>query len=540
MRTSLLNEIVIMAAGTIRAQKMRSGLTILGIVIGITSMVGMTSLILGFDATLRDSIRELGPDTIFVAQFSGLSVMSGAEFQALLDRPTLTPADARAIERQASETVGRVTIAVGEGGPGSIRSRVSYDGEQTLPLAIVGAMNDYPDVFSLTLDTGRFFTEGEVSHRRRVVVLGQGPYEGLFPNVDPLGKTVRVDNHPFTVIGIIGPRASFGGLDAGQDDIAIIPHTVYQQQYGVQLERSRRGRLQNLLIAVVPREGVTRDAAMRDVTEVMRIRHDLRLDEANDFDLITQDAALRLWEQVSSAVFLALVSISSIALLVGGIGVMAIMTIFGQGADARDWYAEGDRRPPAGDPLAVPPRGGVPDGDRRCVRHPLRQRHRHQRELRHRFPGCPTLVVVRPGNQLLGDRRDCLRHRAGGASLRSRPDRGAPLRVAAREPRAAPLTGKSGTMAVSPGGPGAAGRRNGSDESLRRIGHPQCRRGGSQRLRQDAADFGDPVRREGDKPPRHGRTRETRSPTLTRRRWRASIRCRPLRRSSNGTARRST
>ena len=327
MRTSLLNEIVIMAAGTIRAQKMRSGLTILGIVIGITSMVGMTSLILGFDATLRDSIRELGPDTIFVAQFSGLSVMSRAEFQALLDRPTLTPADARAIERQASETVGRVTIAVGEGGPGSIRSRVSYDGEQTLPLAIVGATNDYPDVFSLTLDTGRFFTEGEVSHRRRVVVLGQGPYEGLFPNVDPLGKTVRVDNHPFTVIGIIGPRASFGGLDAGQDDIAIIPHTVYQQQYGVQLERSRRGRLQNLLIAVVPREGVTRDAAMRDVTEVMRIRHDLRLEEPNDFDLITQDAALRLWEQVSSAVFLALVSISSIALLVGGIGVMAIMTI---------------------------------------------------------------------------------------------------------------------------------------------------------------------------------------------------------------------
>ena len=327
MRTSLLSEIVLMAVGTIRTQRMRSGLTILGIVIGITSMVGMTSLILGFDETLRESIEELGPETIFVAQFSGLSLMSGAEFQALLDRPTLTPADARAIERQAPETVASVTVAIGEGGPGAVRSRLSYDGEQTLPLTIVGASQDYPEVFSLTLDAGRFFTEGDVSHRRRVVAIGQGPREALFPNIDPLGRTIRIDNQPYTVIGVIGPRATFGGMDAGQDDIAIIPYSVYQRQYGLRLERSQRGRLQNLLIAVIPREGVTREAAMRDVTEVMRIRHGLRLDDPNDFDLITQDAALRLWEQVSSAVFLALVSISSIALMVGGIGVMAIMTI---------------------------------------------------------------------------------------------------------------------------------------------------------------------------------------------------------------------
>ena len=327
MRTSLLSEIVLMAVGTIRTQRVRSGLTILGIVIGITSMVGMTSLILGFDETLRESIEELGPETIFVAQFSGLSLMSGAEFQALLDRPTLTPADARAIERQAPETVASVTVAIGEGGPGSVRSRLSYDGEQTLPLTIVGASQDYPEVFSLTLDAGRFFTEGDVSHRRRVVAIGQGPREALFPNIDPLGRTIRIDNQPYTVIGVIGPRAAFGGMDAGQDDIAIIPYSVYQRQYGLRLERSQRGRLQNLLIAVIPREGVTREAAMRDVTEVMRIRHGLRLDDPNDFDLITQDAALRLWEQVSSAVFLALVSISSIALMVGGIGVMAIMTI---------------------------------------------------------------------------------------------------------------------------------------------------------------------------------------------------------------------
>ena len=327
MRGSLLQEIVIMAATTIRTQKMRSGLTILGIVIGITAIVGMTSLIRGFDESLRDTIREIGPETIFVAQFSGLSLMSGADFNELLKRPTLTPADARAIERQA-ESIDQVAISIGEGGgPGSTRARLFYQGERTKLIGITGTTNNYPDVFHVPPEQGRFFTEGEVSHRRRVVVLGQTPYLALFPNVDPIGKTVRIGNQPYTVIGVIGPLPGLGGLDAGQDDIALIPHTAYQKQFGVRLSRSRRGRLQFLMIAAVPHEGVAREDAMRDVTEVMRIRHGLRLDEPNDFDLINQDAALRLWDQISSATFLALVAISSIALLVGGIGVMAIMTI---------------------------------------------------------------------------------------------------------------------------------------------------------------------------------------------------------------------
>ena len=325
MRGSLLREIVVLAATTIRTQKMRSALTILGIVIGITAIVGMTSLIRGFDESLRDSIRELGPDTVFVAQYSSASMMSGADFNELLKRPTLTPADARAIERQAG-SIAQVNITIGEG-PGSTRSRLHYRGERTKPITILGTTHNYPDVFHVTLEQGRFFTEGEVSHRRRVAVLGQTPFQALFPAVDPIGKTVRIGNQPYTVIGVIGPRPGLGGLDAGQDDVALIPHSAYQKQFGVRLSQSRRGRMQFLLIGAVPREGVAREDAVRDVTEVMRIRHGLRLDEPNDFDIMTQDTALRLWEQISGATFLALVAISSIALLVGGIGVMAIMTI---------------------------------------------------------------------------------------------------------------------------------------------------------------------------------------------------------------------
>ena len=132
MHTSLLQEIVVMAATTIRTQKMRSALTILGIVIGITSIVGMTALIRGFDESLRDSIRELGPETMFIAQVSAVSFMSGAEFNELLKRPTLTPADARAIERQA-ESIGAVSIMIGEG-PGARSIKLELP-----PFTLVGA-----------------------------------------------------------------------------------------------------------------------------------------------------------------------------------------------------------------------------------------------------------------------------------------------------------------------------------------------------------------------------------------------------------------
>ena len=328
MRGSLLREIVAMAATTVRTQKMRSALTILGVVIGITSIVGMTSLIRGFDESLRESIQELGPDTISLMQFGLSSFMAGADFNELLKRPTLTPGDARAIERQA-ESISRVVLTLGEaGGPGGpSRSRVNYRGERTAPTTIIGTTHDYPDVFHVDIEQGRFFTEGEVSHRRRTVVLGKGPNDALFPNIDPIGKTVRIANQPYTVVGVMGPRPGAGGFNADQDNFVVIPHTAYQKQFGLRIARMRRGRFLALTITAVPREGVARDDALRDVERVMRIRHGLRLDEPNDFDMLTQDAALRLWDRVSGATFLALVAISSIALLVGGIGVMAIMTI---------------------------------------------------------------------------------------------------------------------------------------------------------------------------------------------------------------------
>jgi putative ABC transport system permease protein len=323
LRIALFNEIGFMAFQTLRANKMRSALTIVGVVIGITAIVGMTSLVRGFDSSFKAVVEETGPNTIYVAKFSGLSFMSGQDFIDLIRRPNLTPNDARALE--ALDSV-RFTDTMLGSGIGDSRRRLSYRGEETKRLQILGTSELFAEVGFLSLEAGRFFTASELQHRRAVVVLGQGPFQSLFPFTDPIGKKVRVAGQPYTVIGVMGPRQSPGGFNLGQDDIAVIPYTRYESQFGVPGFRMAGGAHRDVTLTVMPRDG-QREAALREIEEVMRIRHGLRLDEPNDFDLVTQDAMLRVWERTTQAVFLALVVISSIALLVGGIGVMAIMTM---------------------------------------------------------------------------------------------------------------------------------------------------------------------------------------------------------------------
>ena len=327
MHRGLLAEIATMALDTLRVNKLRSALTVLGVVIGITAIVGMTSLVRGFDQSLRDSIRTLGPSTIFVAQFSGVSLASGREFNDLIKRPALTIADAEAIAEQAP-SIAMIDIMLG-GGPGQqIRERLFYGDERTRTLQVLGTTQYFPEVQSNDIELGRFFTATEVQHRRPVIVIGQAPAEALFPNTDPIGKLVRLGAERYTVVGVLAPRPSLGGFNAGQDEIAIIPQTTFQKQFGIRAVRiQNRGEIRNIVIAAVPYDGVPREQALLEVEEIMRIRHGLRLDEENDFDLATQDAILEIWNQVSQATFLGLIVISSIALMVGGIGVMAIMMI---------------------------------------------------------------------------------------------------------------------------------------------------------------------------------------------------------------------
>ncbi len=324
MRWALFDEIFSMSWDTVRSNRLRSGLTILGIVIGITSIVGMTSLITGFDRSMREQIQQLGPDTLIVSQLSGVSLLGG-NFRELFMRPTLTLADAAAIERNAP-SIAMVDIVLGQGDPNAVFP-VRYRNETSKPVMIVGSTENFLDVNHLTLSHGRFFTENEVQRRQRVVVLGQTPYEALFPLQDPIGKRVRINRVEHEVVGVAAKRPTPGGMSMGADDFAVIPYTAHAKQFGNQIMRMGRGQLSFVIIVAVPRSDAPREQARSEVENIMRIRHGLRLEEPNDFDLLTQDSILETWDQITQATFLALVVLSSIALMVGGIGVMSVMTI---------------------------------------------------------------------------------------------------------------------------------------------------------------------------------------------------------------------
>jgi putative ABC transport system permease protein len=325
---ALLRETAAMAFETLRSNKMRSALTVLGVVIGVTSIVGMTSLIRGFDASLRDSINSLGPNTIWIQRFGALSLSSGASFQSFLRRPPITVADMHAVERLA-ETAGTVDIWLGAGPPQPTMERFFYRSDRTRPTLVLGTTERYAEVNAAKMFAGRPFTAQEVLRNRHVAVLGFGPYQALFEKrgIDPIGKQIRIGAIEYTVIGVIDKRPSPGGVGLSPDDFASIPYGAYRKQFGN--ERNRSGPFGGMpaMVVVVPKPEASRDDTLRELEAIMRIRHGLTLDQPNDFDLVTSDAILAVWDEISRALLLALVVISSIALMVGGIGVMAIMTI---------------------------------------------------------------------------------------------------------------------------------------------------------------------------------------------------------------------
>jgi putative ABC transport system permease protein len=322
LRASLLKEIVFLSLDTIRANKLRSALTILGVVIGVSSVVGMTSLIRGFGDQMTGLVQQMGASTVYVAKLSIASLFSGRNFFDLLKRPDITEEDAKAI-KELCPSVDLVGIQLG-GGPAQQPQRFAYRDKSTKPMQVIGSTANFPETNYLEIAAGRFFSDYEVSHRRQVVVLGFAPAEALFPNLDPIGKKVRIGADEYTVIGTVGKRPSpLGGNQP--NEFAVIPISTYDKKYDT--PRIRGMLVRFVMLAIVPHQGVSREQLQKEVEEVMRTRHHLRLDQENDFDILTSDMILKIFDQITQAVVLALVVISSIALMVGGIGVMAIMTI---------------------------------------------------------------------------------------------------------------------------------------------------------------------------------------------------------------------
>jgi putative ABC transport system permease protein len=321
-RLGLVKEILGISIQTLHANKLRSSLTILGVVIGVTSIVAMTSLINGFGESLDAQIRQLGSNTVYLQKFGIQSFASGKDFLELVKRPNLNEEDARVIAE--SPLVDRVGMQVGGGGPFTQTMRVSYGNDATRPVALVGATANFAETNFIAFDAGRPFVDFEVTNRRQVALLGFGPADTLFlsKGIDPIGKEIRIGADRYTVVGTLAKRPAAIG-DA--DGFVVVPFTTYEKKFPTPRFRGILNRPLQFAVSAAP--GVSQEDLQAEIEQIMRGRHRLRLGEENDFDMMTADSIMGFVRQFTQAVVLALVVISSIALMVGGIGVMAIMTI---------------------------------------------------------------------------------------------------------------------------------------------------------------------------------------------------------------------
>jgi putative ABC transport system permease protein len=304
------------ALETLRSSKVRSALTVLGIVIGVSSVISMAAVIQGLNKFVQDRVESLGSHTYFLTRFPPGTDPSRMP-ERIRTRRYLEYTYADSI-RQAAPHVKIVTTA-GTRGFFLGDSNLITSGDRSVEKVIVrGAEPEYVDAIPLfSIARGRFISAFDQEHARPVVVLGAAISESLFPNSDPLGQTIRINGATYEVIGVFEHDQGLF-LGPGVDIFAIIPLSNFKKQYPEAKEL--------ILIFTLP-EDVNVEAAQGEVIQAMRRLRRIPADKDNDFELSSPDFLSNLWNQLTGALVILTTVISSIGLLVGGIGVMNIMLI---------------------------------------------------------------------------------------------------------------------------------------------------------------------------------------------------------------------
>jgi putative ABC transport system permease protein len=306
-----LFEGIAIAIDAMRANKLRSTLTILGVVIGVTTVMAVGSLVQGIRRQIFNAIEVAGPTTFYVLRYFSQTPLNPDRLPyEVRIRPVLQSTDADAIGRLPEIRYAGMWVQVFQ--------KIEYQGERTQQVVIFGADAHYMDIQGGTLLRGRMFSRAELGGEP-VIVLETTVADRLFGRLEPLGRQVRINGRSFRVIGIY-ERPSNIFEPPGQDTGGIVPFASARESF--QYDETNA-----LFIAVRPRPGVPVDVAMDGVTVALRRTRHLHPGMPNTFDLITQDQILDVIGKFTSYFFLAMVALSSVALLVGGIGVMAIMMV---------------------------------------------------------------------------------------------------------------------------------------------------------------------------------------------------------------------
>lgn len=311
-------EILLMALDSIRAHKFRSFLTVLGIVIGVMTAIVIASLLTGMRQSIVSIIEEYGTNNIYAFHLSTGPRTQEDRLERL--RKPLTVTDAEAIKQMAPavEDVGHVAPNVGYGG-GPFDDNITYQGHNYRWGNTSGVSPNYAEIVNIAVREGRFITEADNDQRRNVMVIGVNAAEALFPGRQTgiVGTEVKMGGYNFEIVGVLEKRKNGFFGENEEDNAVFIPFRTAQKI------APAKG---YLLLVIKARSGLVREA-LEQSEEVLRRRRNVSFSQPNNFDIKTADKFIEQFDSITGMVGLIAIAISSLGLLVGGIGVMNIMLV---------------------------------------------------------------------------------------------------------------------------------------------------------------------------------------------------------------------
>jgi putative ABC transport system permease protein len=313
MRVFQNRENLAMALQTLMAHKFRSFLTVLGIIIGVLTVIVIASILTGMRQNVITFVEDFGTNNIFGFHL-GMGPQFGRRPREEWLRKPLTPADALALKEQCPS----VQDVAWEGIPWRTQIKIKYQNNILRNFQFNGVPANYANVANLKLDQGRFFTETEDEHRMSVVVIGPDAKEAMFPFVDAIGKQILINGHPFTVVGVTQKaKGGFIGEGNERDRQVVIPYDTFHKMFPWEDKH---------FLLIQCKSGML-SRGLDESESLLRRRRGVKLKDPDNFDLTTADRFVQQFDSITANVGLIAIAISSIGLLVGGIGVMNIMLV---------------------------------------------------------------------------------------------------------------------------------------------------------------------------------------------------------------------
>ncbi|UWZ85735.1 ABC transporter permease [Occallatibacter riparius] len=316
MRLSSSKESVKLALDTLRKNKLRSGLTVLGISIGISTVILISSAINGLNTNIDQFVRSLGTNNLWIFQFQPFGKRPTIEE---LNRKKLTYEDAMAMRNlpHVAAVDPELTYQNFQTGLGSVSVKA---GTHKITNTILnGSTSAVKEVADIQMLDGRMWTESEEERAANVAVLGHDAAEDLFPDGSPLGKDIDCQGTIFTVIGVLDVQPQpFGSGRNTQDNSVYFPLTTF---------RKLHPEIKDFWLVVKYDDAVNKAEVIEEIRELLRVRRHVRVDQEDNFAIFGPDSLSRLWNQLTGGLFLFMVAVSSVGLMVGGVGVMNIMLV---------------------------------------------------------------------------------------------------------------------------------------------------------------------------------------------------------------------